>query len=195
MYQAHATIARGWALVEQGPQEEAIEQMRQGLTAHQATGTELMRPHLLALLVEALGKTRQSGEGLRVLEEALEVAHRSGEGFYRAELFRIKGELLLMQAAGRGVSRAATSGNAVVESEPPAAAQAEGCFSQSIKIAQQQKAKSLELRTVMSLARLYQTQGKKEEARRLLTQIYRKFTEGFDTMDLLEAKALLDELS
>ena len=195
MYQAHATIARGWALVEQGRQEEAIEQMRQGLTAHQATGTELMRPHLLALLVEALRKNRQTEEGLRVLEEALEVAHRSGEEFYRAELFRIKGELLLMQAAGRGVSRAATSGNTVVESEPPAAAEAEGCFSQSIKIAQQQKAKSLELRAVMSLARLYQNQGKKEEARRHLTQIYRKFTEGLDTMDLLEAKALLDELS
>ncbi len=153
-----------------------------------------MRPHLLALLVEALGKTRQTEEGLRVLEEALEVAHRSGEGFYRAELFRIKGELLLMKAT-RSVSRAAASGNAVVESGPPAAVQAEGCFTLSIKIAQQQKAKSLELRTVMSLARLYQNQGKQEEARRLLTQIYRKFTEGLDTMDLLEAKALLDELS
>jgi predicted ATPase len=83
----------------------------------------------------------------------------------------------------------------VVESEPPAAAQAEGCFSQSIKIAHQQKAKSWELRAVMSLARLYQKQGKQEEAWDLLAQIYNRFTEGFDTVDLREAKALLDELS
>jgi predicted ATPase len=96
---------------------------------------------------------------------------------------------------GRGLSRAATGGKAVVEAEPTAVAQAEACFSQSIKIAEQQKAKSWELRAVMSLARLYQNQGKQEEARRLLTQIYDRFTEGFDTVDLREAKALLDELS
>ncbi len=195
MYQAHSTFMRGWALIEQGRQEEAFEQMRQGLAAQQATGTELMRPHFLALLAEALGKTRKPEEGLRVLEEALDVVHRNGEGCYHAELYRIKGELSLMQATGRGVSRAATGEKMAFEVEPPALATAEGCFHQSIKIAQQQKAKSLELRAVMSVARLYQNQGKQEEARDLLRQIYDRFTEGFDAADLREAKTLLDELA
>jgi predicted ATPase/DNA-binding winged helix-turn-helix (wHTH) protein len=195
LYQAYATITRAWALIEQGLQEEGIEQMRQGLAAHQATGAEVARPHFLALLAEALGRAHQAEEGLRVMEEALEAAHRHEEGSYLAELYHIKGELLLMQATGRGVSRAATGGKTVFEPEPPVVAQAEGCFNQSIKIAQQQKAKSWELRAVMSLARLYQNQGKQEEARGLLAQIYDRFTEGFDTLDLREAKALLDELS
>ena len=195
MYQAMATITRGWALIEQGPEEEAIEQMRQGLAACQATGTELLRPHFLALLAEALCKARQPEEGLRGLEESLEAARRSGDASYLAELYRIKGELLLIQPAGRGLSQAATGGNAVEEPVPPSVAQAEGCFNQSIKTAQQQKAKSWELRAVMSLSRLYQSQGKQREARHLLTQIYDKFTEGFDTVDLRGAKALLDELS
>ena len=195
LYQAFATIVRGWALLEQGLQEEGIEKVREGLAAHQATGAKVARPHFLAVLVEALGKVRQAEEGLRVLEEALELTHPNGEACYLAELYRIKGELLLMQATDRVLSRAVAGGKAVVEAEPPAVAQAEGCFSQSIKIAQQQKAKSWELRAVVSLARLYQNQGKQEEARGLLTQIYDRFTEGFDTVDLREAKALLDELS
>jgi DNA-binding winged helix-turn-helix (wHTH) protein/predicted ATPase len=193
MYQAMATITRGWALIEQ--QEEAVEQMRQGFAAYQATGTELLRPHFLALLAKASGKARKPEEGLRGLEESLEVAHRNGDASYLAELYRIKGELLLMQPTGRGLSQAATGGKAVVEAEPPAVAQAEACFNQSIKIAQHQKAKSWELRAVTSLARLYQNQNKQEEARGLLAQIYDRFTEGFDTADLREAKALLDELS
>jgi predicted ATPase/DNA-binding winged helix-turn-helix (wHTH) protein len=194
MYQAMATIARGWALTEQGPHEEAIEQMREGLAACQATGTELMHPHFSALLAGALGKSGQPEEGLRVLEEALITAYRNRDDSYLAELYRIKGELLLMQPASRGLSHAATGGSGVVEPAQPVVAQANSCFSQSIETAQQQKAKSLELRGVVSLARLYQTQGKEKEARVLLAQIYNSFTEGFDTVDLREAKALLDEL-
>jgi len=178
LYQAMATITRGWTLIERGLDEEGIEQMRQGLVAYQATGTEVVRPHFLALLAEGLGKNGQAVEGLRLLEEALALANRTGEGYYRAELYRLKGRLLLMQS-----------------SEPLAFANAEGCFNRSIEIAQHQKAKSLELRSVMSLARLYQNQGKQQEARGLLSQIYNSFTEGFDTADLREAKALLDELS
>ncbi len=195
MYQAHALIMRGWALLEQGRPKEAIEQMRRGLAAHQATGAEVTRSHFMALLAEALGKARQHEEGLRILEDALLLIHRNGERYYQAELYRLKGELLLMQSTGRGVSRAAPAGKAVLEADPPAVAHAEGCFKESIKIAQQQKAKSLELRAVMSLARLYQRQSKPREARDLLTQIYKRFSEGFDTMDLREAKAQLDELS
>jgi predicted ATPase len=195
MYQAMATIMQGWVLLQQGRPEEAIEQMRQGLAALQATGTELVRPHFLGLLAEALHKARRVEEGLRTLEEALAVAQRNGEGYYEAELYRLKGDLSLMQSTGRDLSRAATGGQAVVEVAPPALAHAVGCFNQSIKIARRQKAKSWELRAVTSLARLYQSQNKQEEARGLLTQIYDRFTEGFDTVDLREAKALLDELS
>jgi predicted ATPase len=194
LYQAMATVMRGWALLKQGRHEEAIEQMRQGLAALQATGTELVRPHFLGLLAEALGLARQPEEGLRALEEALSVAQRGGEGCYEAELYRLKGEVLLIQATGRGFSRAATGGKAVIESEPSLVAQAEACFNQSIKIARRQKAKSWELRAVMSMARLYQNHGKQEEARTLLALTYSNFTEGFVTADLLEAKALLDEL-
>ena len=154
LYQATATVTRGWSLIEQGWQEEAIKQIRQGLAAHQATGTELLRPHFLALLDEALGKNGQAEEGLRVLEEALSVAHSNGERYYQAELYRLKGELSLKQSKGRAHSQAATGGKAVVEAEPPVVTKAEDCFNHSIKIAQQQKAKSLELRAVMSVARL-----------------------------------------
>lgn len=194
MYQAFATITRGWALVEQGLHEEGIEQMRQGLADHEATGTRLTRAHFLALLAEALGKARQVEEGLRVLEEALELAHRTGEKYFLAELYRIKGELLLTHTTDYDGSRAGTHIKRVGQSEQPDTA-AEKCFDQSIRIAQQQKAKSWELRSAASLARLYRKQGKQEEARNLLTKIYGAFTEGFDTMDLREAKALLDESS
>ncbi|MCI0419596.1 MAG: hypothetical protein L0312_10300, partial [Acidobacteria bacterium] len=194
-YQAMATVTRAWALIKQGRQDETIDQIRQGLAAHQATGTEVMRPHFLALLAEALGANGRADEGLRVLEDALAMAHRTREAYYLAELYRIKGELLVLQPTGRDLSRAAPRGKVVVEPNPPVLPQAEGCFRQSIKIAQQQQAKSWELRAVTSLARLYQNQGRQEEARGLLAQIYGTFTEGFDTMDLREAKALLEDLS
>jgi predicted ATPase len=195
LYQAMATVMRGWALLNEGRDEEAIEQMRRGLAALQATGTELVRPHFLGLLAEALGKNNQAEEGLRLLEEALAVAHRGGERYYEAELYRIKGDLLFRQATGRGVLRAARGGKAVVEHAPPVVTQAEGCFRQSVETARQQKAKSWELRAVMSMVCLYQNSGKQEEARGLLTQIYDSFTEGFNTVDLREAKALLDKSS
>ena len=195
MYQAMATITRGWALTEQGRQEEAIEQLRQGLATHRATGAQVARPHFSALLAEALGDARQSEEGLRIIEESLDLAHRNAEACYLAELYRIKGELLLKQANVRSPSQAATAGRGEAALKTPAAAQAEACFHQSIKFAQRQKAKSWELRAVMSLARLYQKQNKQQEARGLLERVYDRFTEGFDTSDLREAKALLDELS
>jgi predicted ATPase len=195
MYHAMATIMRGWALIEHGSPEEAIEQIRQGLVACEATATELLRPHFQALLAEALGKARRPEEGLRRLEESLEAACRNGDASYLAELYRIKGELLLMQATDRGLSRTAAGRKPVFKNGPPAVAQAESCFNQSIRIARQQKAKSCELRAVTSLARLYQKQNKNEEARRLLTQVYEKFTEGLDTRDLIEAKSLIEEIS
>lgn len=195
LYQAMSTATRGWALILQEQQEEGIAQMGDGLAAHRLTGAEVILPHFLALLVEAFAKTGHVEEGLRILEEALAVVHRNGERYYLAELYRIKGELLLMRARGEGRSQPATGGKYSVEAEALAVSQAEACFHQSIETAQKQKAKSWELRAAMSLARLYQNQGKEKEARSLLAQIYDRFTEGFDTLDLREAKALLDELS
>jgi DNA-binding winged helix-turn-helix (wHTH) protein/tetratricopeptide (TPR) repeat protein len=195
MYKAQSTMTRAWALIEQGRRGEGIEQMRHGFAAYQATGTELMTPYFGSLLAEALGKERKVEEGLRGLKEWVEVARLNGNGSQLAEAYRIMGELLLIQGTGRAVSQAASAGKAAFEAEPASIAQAEACFNQSIKIAREQKAKSWELRTVMSVARLYQNQGKQKQARALLAEIYDRFTEGFDTVDLREAKALLDKLS
>lgn len=195
MYQAMATIMRGWVQSEQGRPQEAIGQIRQGLAALQATGTELVRPHFLALLAEAWNRARHVDEGLRMVEEALALVDRNGERYYQAELYRLKGDLLLTQSTGQGLARAATGKTTVHEADPLLITRALGCFNQSIEIARQQQAKSWELRAVKSLARLYRDQGRQEEARTLLTQMYERFTEGFDTPDLREAKALLDELS
>jgi predicted ATPase len=177
MYQALATMTRGWALAEHGREEEAIEQIQQGLAAHLGTGAKL-RSQFLALLAEALNKQGRTEEVLRVLEEALDAAHHTGEKSYQAELYRLKGELLLKLSTHRGASKA----------------DAEACFNESIQIAQRQKAKSLELRAAMSLARHYQQLGRAKKAVGLLAPVYRSFNEGFDTIDLREAKALLDKL-
>jgi DNA-binding winged helix-turn-helix (wHTH) protein/predicted ATPase len=177
MYEAFAMVAHGWALAEQGLYDAGIEQIRYGLTIHEATGATLGRPQFLALLGEALMKAGQIAEALHVLEEALELGHRRKEERNLAELYRLKGELIILRERSRGLTGA------------------EACFEQAIKIAQRQKAKSWELRASMSLARVHQQRGKPDAARVLLTQIYDEFTEGFDTPDLRDAKALLAELS
>ena len=164
------TIWRGWELTTQG--EDEIAQMWQGLDAWRALGGEILRPSLLALLAEAYGRTGGSTKALAVLAEALAIADKNGERHYQAELYRLKGEFLLASPT---------------ENQ----AEAEACFRQAIAIARRQSAKSLELRAVMSLSRLYQKQGKQAEARPMLAEIYGWFTEGFDTVDLREARALL----
>ena len=185
MYPAFAKVIRGWSRLEHERREEAIEQMREGLEILQATGTEFIRPHFLALLAEALGKARQHEEALHVLDDALSFTHRSSERYYEAELYRLKGELLIMQSKCGKNS----------DLHPPVFAQAEDCFNESINIARQQKAKSWELRAATSMARLYMDQGKSTDARCVLTQVYDSFTEGFDTVELREAKVLHDRLS
>ena len=182
-YAAGGTIFRGWALaarsIERGPgqepREEGIAQIQQGMAAWRATGAEALRPYYLALLAEASGQRGHVEEGLHLLAEALAVAKDTGECRWDAELHRLTGVLLL---AHRRADHA----------------EAETCFHQALTIAHQQQAKSLELRAAMSLSRLWQQQGKHAEARELLAPIYGWFTEGFDTADLQEAKALLDEL-
>jgi class 3 adenylate cyclase/predicted ATPase len=179
---AWGIIYRGWALAEQGQVEEGIAQIRQGLTASQATGAEVARPHFLALLAESCGKGGQTEEGLSALTEALGIVHKNGEREYEAELYRLRGELMLAQSS---VQRLASS----VQKE------AEECFLKAIEIARRQQAKSLELRAATSCARLWHQQGKPKEAHAMLAEIYNWFTEGFDTKDLQEAKTLLEELT
>src|SRR5262249_28708117 len=123
----------------------------------------------------------QAEEVQAALAEALTVVDKSGERFYEAELYRLKGELTLQQSSVPGLE--------------PRVKEVEACFHQAIVIARKQQAKSLELRAAMSLSRLWQQQGKKDEAHSMLAEIYTWFTEGFDTRDLQEAKTLLEELT
>jgi predicted ATPase len=174
MEAAWGTTLRGWALAAQGQREEGIAQIRQGLTAWQATEAELFLPWWLAFLAQAYGQVGQTEEGLTILTEALAEADKNGERFYEAELYRLRGELRLQLRAQE---------------------KAEEDFRQAITLARRQHAKSWELRAVMSLSRLWQSQGKKEEAHGLLTEIYGWFTEGFDTADLQDAKVLLEALA
>jgi predicted ATPase len=193
---AQGTCWRGWALAEQGQGEEGIQQLHQGLTAWRAIGTEVARPGFLASLAEAYGKTGQAGEGLTILAEALATVNRTGERFYEAELYRLKGELTLQQESQKAKVKEQKSKIAEPRSlNPDPQVEAEACFLKAIEIARKQQAKSLELRAVTSLARLWQRQGKRDEAHQLLFEIYNWFTEGFDTKDLQEARALLHELS
>jgi predicted ATPase/class 3 adenylate cyclase len=178
---AEGTIMRGWTLAEQGRAEEGIAQMRQGLAAMLETGVEMSQPFYLAPIANAYGRLGQIEEGLAVLTEALAIEHKNWTQVHDGELYRLKGTLTLQSQVPSLKSQ--------VESE------AEECFQKAIEIARRQQAKSLELRTVMNLARLWQEQGKKEEARQMLAEIYGWFTEGFDTKDLQEAKALLKELT
>jgi predicted ATPase len=193
---ASGTILRGWALAEQGQVEEGIAQMRQGLTGRRATGAELGRPYYLAQLAEAYGKGGGAEEGLNVLAEVLAVVNQQGERWGEAELYRLKGELLLRRAAGESGTHTDPAITSLwAGAEPSVLAEAETCVHQALALARRQEAKSLELRAAMSLSRLWQSQGKHAEARQLLAAIYGWFTEGFDTADLQEAKALLEELS
>jgi class 3 adenylate cyclase/predicted ATPase len=176
LWSGMGTIVRGWALAKQGQGMDGLAQVRQGIAEWQVTGFELEWPHFLAMLADVHGTVDQPGEGLELLAEARAAADKTGEGFWDAEMHRLHGELSL-EIATTDPGRAETS------------------FLKAIEIARRQQARSLELRAVVSLSQLWKRQGKKEEARRLLAAIYVWFTEGHDTPDLREARALLDELS
>ena len=184
---AWGTYMRGWALAEEGQRDEGIAQIQQGIAAYRATGAAIGRPYQLALLIEAYGKGGQAEEGLSLLAEALATMDDTDERWWEAELCRLKGQLTLQQSGVPSIQHPTPN--------PQAEAEAEACFLKAIEIAQQQQAKSLELRATMSLARLWQQQGKQKDAHHMLAEIYGWFTEGFDTKDLQEAKALLEELN
>jgi len=176
-WKAFGTILRGWALLaHQGQAQEGIAQITQGLIAWRATGAEILRPSFLALLAEAYGTLGEPEEGLTVLTEALTLMDTTGERAWEPELYRLKGELLLQSSSEN-------------------ATEAEACFYHALDIARNQQAKSFELRTATSLARLWQQQDKRKEAYDILAPVYNWFTEGFTTADLQEAKALLDALA
>jgi predicted ATPase len=195
---AWATLLQGWALAAQGHREEGVVRMQEGLAAQRATGAEAVHPYFLALLAEIYGKIGQPEKGLATLTEASALRQRTGERWYEAELYRLKGELTLQLGTGDWGLGAGSPSSPTSSSKPQvpkaAAQEAEGYFLKAIAIAQKQQAKSLELRAVMSLVRLWQQQGKTTEARQTLAEIYNWFTEGFDTKDLQEAKALLESL-
>jgi class 3 adenylate cyclase/predicted ATPase len=188
---AMGTTLRGWALAGQGQGEEGIAQMRQGLAAYRVTGAELWRLDFLALLAEAYGRAEQPEEGLNALTEALALVDKTGERLYEAELYRLKGQLTLQKLSVASSQLSVPNPQSPI---PNPQTEAEACFLKAIEIARWQQAKSLELRATMSLARLWQQQGKQKDARQMLAEIYGWFTEGFDTRDLQEAKALLDSL-
>jgi predicted ATPase len=175
-WMAYSAILHGWALAQQGQAKEGSEQITQGLTAWRATGAEGGREYFLALLAEAYGSMGQPEAALVVLVEALTLVDTTDGRWYEAELYRLKGDLLLQQSSDNQ-------------------AEAENCFHHALAIARNQQAKSFELRAATSLARLWQRQGKRAATYELLAPIYGWFTEGFDTADLQEAKALLDALA
>jgi len=154
--------------------------MRRGLTTWLATGAEIMRPYYLALLAEAYGKLGQAKEGRTLLAEALAAAHQTGERWWEPELHRLRGELTLESNArklGPGLRN-----------------EVEECFRQAMETAHHQGAKSLELRAVVSLSRLWQRRGEKKRARQMLADVYGSFSEGFETADLREARSLLEDI-
>ena len=170
-----AMVRLGWVLVEQGAIEEGIAQIRQALDIHGIHGRKVGLYENLAILAQAYSRAGHTREGLRILAEAMTAVHNNEEHYCEAELYRLKGELLLQ------------SGMAETE-------KAEACFRQALDTARHQQAKSLELRAVMSVAHLWQRQGKRAEAHQVLAEIYSWFTEGFDTRELQEAKTLLEAL-
>jgi predicted ATPase len=172
-FAAHAMVLRGWAIAEEGRLEEGIARLREGVGAYRATGAILEGPHWLTLLAEGCGKVGRIEEALDILSEALAEVERTGIRYYEAEMHRLEGELRL----GLDEERS------------------EVCFRRAIGVARAQQAKSCELRAALSLARLWQRQGKPDQARDLLAPIYDWFTEGFALPDLAAARSLLAELT
>ena len=176
LWAALGRILQGWAGAQQGEATTATALIRDGLTAAEATGARVYTPFCLTLLAEALALAGKIEEGLAALDDALATAAVLGERGWDAEIHRLRGEL-----TGRLPC--------------PDPAKAEESFRTALAIAREQGTRGYELRAATSLTRLWGEQGRRTEARDLLAPVYGSFTEGFDTQDLKEAKALLDELA
>ena len=173
---AAGQIMQGAAVAAGGQGSAGLKQINDGLDAYLATGAVFQRTYHLAVFAQALGAEGLQKEGLEALQNAADLVETTGERFYEAEIHRLKGELLLAAS-------------------PQASPEAEACFHQALDVARHQETKSLELRAANSLACLWRTQGKCAEARELLAEIYGWFTEGHDTVDLKNAKGILDDLN
>lgn len=172
---AWGMILHGWVQATQGQIVDGIVEIDQGIATNRATASQTWLPYFLALQAETYARAKRIDDGLASVAEALALIEETEQRAWKAELYRIKGELLLVLS-------------------PDNRAEAESCFSQALDIADGQQAKCWELRAAISLARLWRDQSKGKEGHDLLAPIYGWFTEGFDTADLKEAKALLDEL-
>jgi len=166
---------RGWALARTGRFDEGFEQLCAGLDAWRRSGARAYLPHRSYLAADVCAAAGRRDEALRLLEDALAIGAQTGERWYEAELHRRRGELLLAQSQRNE-------------------AEAEACFRRAITVAGAQQAASLELRAATSLARLWQTRDKPEAALDLLAPVYDRFTEGFETAELIDARALLDAM-
>jgi predicted ATPase/DNA-binding SARP family transcriptional activator len=174
-YNTWGTVLYGRVLVEQNRVGEGIRYIRQGLADYQAMGAKLLLPEFLFFLAEALGKAGQTEEGLALLDQGFEIEAETGERMYEAEMYRCRGELLRQRGNDPG--------------------EAENCFQRALQVARKQSARSWELRAAMSLSRLWRDQGKWFQARDLLSEVYNCFSEGLDSPDLQDAKALLSALT
>jgi predicted ATPase len=179
-WRAGGAVMSGWALAAGGAAAEGLGRLRQGLADWHATGSVTYRTYYLGLLAEVLAEQGQAEEAGRLLDEALALVQQTDERLYEAELHRLRGELLRSGPAAPG---------------PAALQRVEEDFCRALDIARRQQAKSLALRAAMSLAQLGQSRGRPEEGRELLAEVYGWFTEGFDTRDLQEARALLEQLA
>ena len=176
LWRAFAILMRGCLLTLNANNFDAIQTITQGIAAVRSTGATCFLPLYLSFLSMAYTRLNQFDEAWRIVGEAITAIEETGETWCEAEVNRIAGEIAL-------------------KSPEPNSAKAEGYFERALAVAREQQAKSWELRAAMSMARLWRDQGKRDEARELLAPVYGWFTEGFDTLDLKEAKALLDELS
>ena len=172
---AGADIMRGSLLAARGQAAEGLPLARKGVAERQATGSSWHETYFLGLLAWTARDAGEPAEALSLLEGARAIADRTGERWFEAELYRLRGHCLIAQHEGAGAA-------------------AEACFQHAIEVARAQQARMWELRAATSLARLWADQGKRTQARDMLAPVYGWFTEGFDTADLKDAKALLDEL-
>jgi predicted ATPase len=168
------TCFQGEALILLGRAQEGMAQLREGMATYESTGVWYYLPGKLLFLAEAQARAGNADQGLDTLDQALALVEQIGERYWEAELHRLRAELLLTQGDQT---------------------EAEASLHEAIKVARRQQARSWELRATTSLARLWQAQGRMGEARQTLAKVYGWFTEGFDTPDLQEAKALLEELA
>ena len=176
LWKALGMTNQGWLFALTGNTRKAVSTITSGIAASRSTGTTLFIPSWLSLLAKAHADLGQFDDAWRCIEESITAVETTGERWCEAEVNRVAGEIALL-------------------STEPEKAKAEEYFNRALEVARKQQAKSWELRAAMSMARLWRDLGKRDEARELLAPVYGWFTEGFDTLDLKEAKALLDELA